>query len=175
MDIKVISRRCAKIVISSNEADKMGIGFDDFYAKDEHTKRFLTYIFVLLGDMGIIASPNDTVTIEVFEQENGDMIIYISASYADIDIERQDFEHTIITRSPDMLFELATTITKMAGQDVSNDRLYYHNGSYCLYFETQLPQVPADDMTKGNKIAASKIKEYGILLCDTPFEKLLSE
>ena len=99
MDIKVVSKNCAKIILTKNEADKLNIDFENFNKENHETKMFLTYIIAILKDMKIVKSNDEKITVEIYEQENSDLIIYISSSDCDsTDINYESY--VLVTNSP---------------------------------------------------------------------------
>ena len=78
LDIQVISKSCVKIIITKEEADNFEICFESFEKDNLETKTFLGYILAVIDDIGIINSSHDKISVEVFEQDCGDLIIYIS-------------------------------------------------------------------------------------------------
>lgn len=75
-----MSKSCVKIMITKEEADNFELCFESFEKDNPETKTFLGYMLAVIDDIGIINSTKDKITVEVFEQESGDLIIYISAS-----------------------------------------------------------------------------------------------
>ncbi len=175
LDIKVISKSCAKITISKQESEQLEISFESFESRNTKAKTFLTYIIAIMSDMNIIHSPDDHISIEVFEQDTQDIIIYISA-FPSVDTNRQPCSYYILsTETPDDFFKISA---ELQGK-ISDPQLYFYSNLYHLIFKSKMPESKlkslfrTDRITSTNHIRIAKIKEYGTFLCDTPFEKLI--
>ena len=177
MDIQVISKSCAKIILTKLESENLDIGFDTFESETPETRTFLTYIIAVMSDMGIIHSPKDKISVEIFEQENGDMIIYISSFPSEEIVKYRDYIFT--TDNPKELFELAAKMNFEHKQSIINPELYFYEEIYHLIFKSTYSENSINKMFETSKITKctalnmAKIKEYGTFLCDTPFEKLI--
>lgn len=179
LDIQLISSSCARITIEKREAEDLNISFDTFQSRNPQTKAFLTYIISILTKIGIISSPSDKISVEVFEQENSDMIIYVSASHSSENNSETAEQFVVTTDSPKQLFELADQLRQYYPQKVSEAKLYAYHDNYALIFKSSLSNQQLQKTAKTDKkliysgVKAEKIKEYGTLLCNTPFEKLI--
>lgn len=175
LDIQLISKSCARVTVTKREAEDLNIQFDTFQSRSPQTKAFLTYVLSVLTNIGIIGSPNDKITVEVFEQENSDMIIYVSASAS----EQQSAEQFALqTDDPELLFDYAKRTEKYYPSEINNAQLYSHRKKYFLIFSSTFPKkqlckylyTHESNLLSGIKV--QKIKEHGTLLCNTPIEKL---
>ena len=157
----------------------MEIGFDNFESECPKIRTFLSYIIALMNDIGIIRSPKDRISVEVFEQENGDMIIYISSFPAQgRNSERYD-EYDFITDNPQELFEFANNSATDTNEAILHPELYFYAGLYHLFFKSSLSKKNLNKLFSTNKISkittqkSAKIKEYSTFSCNAPFDKLI--
>lgn len=178
MDIQVISGSCAKITLTKDEAERLDIGFDNFESTNPDAKSFLGYIIMVVEDMGVIKSPKDNISVEIFEQENGNLIIYISSSREYEEIADQSPLYAFCTSNPLELFDFCRSFTGNIKKASTVLKLYQYNSYYYLLFtcsihEQQLKRrlYPFNFIVM-NPVIAAKIEEYGRLLCDTPLKKL---
>lgn len=156
MDIKIIGGSCAKITLKAEECAELGISYDGF-APDSLTARFfLASVLARLEIMGASVKSSEKLTAEVFEEENGGLIIYISGK--GLNIKRQRHTQQVrLLKSPEEVIRAA----KQLDED-SAALLYRYNNVYALI----------DD--NDDSILSAKIKEHGKLLSDAP-KKILSE
>lgn len=178
MDIQVISQTCAKIIITKQESEKLDISFENFEKECANEKTFLTYVISVLSKMGIINSPDDKISIEVFEQENRDLIIYISAYQIENSKTKKPSYYILPLSKPDELFRI-TDNYELVLNTVSDPELYFYSNCYYLIFKSQIPEnklkriFKTETIYRNNHINIAKIKEYGTFLSNTPFEKLI--
>lgn len=179
LDIQLISDSCARITIEKREAEDLNISFDTFQSRDPQTKAFLTYVISVLTNVGIISTPNDKISVEVFEQENDDMIIYVSASHSN-NISSDTVTQFVLTADcAEQLLDFTKQLRQYYPQKISEANLYSYHDKYALAFNSllsknQLCQTLKTDQTQIHSgLKAEKIKEYGTLMCNTPFEKLI--
>ena len=176
MDIQVISSNCAKVVLTKNEAEELNIDFEHFNKDDPETKIFLTYIISVLNDINIIRSKKDKISVEIYEQENQDLIIYISAFSEEKNPYETSHEFAFVTQSPQALIDFCRTSRLFYPQKVRDKNLYTYKGNYYLIFESSLSKerliktFSTYDIYPANKIKIEKAKEYGKILCHTPFD-----
>lgn len=174
----MISKSCVKITITKQEAEKLEIGFENFENECPKVKTFLTYIIAIMSDMGIFNSPDDHISIEVFEQENQDIIVYISAYPTEKTASNKYANFILSTKNPDDLFAITTNSPDLWGK-ILDPELYFYSGLYHLIFKSNLSErkirsiFRTEKISQCNNINIAKIKEYGTFLCDTPFEKLI--
>ncbi|MGN0601767.1 MAG: hypothetical protein ACI4I7_03555 [Oscillospiraceae bacterium] len=179
MDIQVISKSCAKITITRQESENLNIQFDNFQSKNPETKKFLTCIFAVLNEVGIIRTPDDKISVEVFEQENGDMIIYISASYRKTEEQDELYDYVFIADSPEELFDFSYKAKLYYPQEIKKPVLYSYRNRYFLFFSSPLlikelsNELETKKIRDSFEILPTKAKEYGTFMCNTPFEKLI--
>lgn len=169
MDIKVISKSCAKIIITKEEAERFEIDFDSFDKDDTETKTFLGYIIAVMGDMGIISSPKDKISVEIFEQECGDLILYISSS-PDENICHESA--MICFHEPLEILDFLKSPSLSYFIEKDSAKLYLYNEFYCIIFLCRNCRKLSDNTISDNALIA-KVKEYGKMICDTPFKTLI--
>ena len=177
MDIKVVSKNCAKIILTKNEADKLNIDFENFNKENHETKMFLTYIIAILKDMKIVKSNDEKITVEIYEQENSDLIIYISSSDCDsTDINYESY--VLVTDSPEVLCEFVKDARLLYPKKIKDDYLYFFQNSYYLFFKSEIYKENLPSILSTYNIyseyltSAQKAKEYGKMLCHTPFNEI---
>ena len=177
MDIQVVSKNCAKIILTKSEADKLNIDFENFNKENHETKMFLTYIIAILKDMKIVKSNDEKITVEIYEQENSDLIIYISSS--DCDIPNINYEsYVLVTDSPEVLIEFVKDARLLFPQKIKDDCLYFFQEYYYLFFKSEIYKenlqhiLSTYNIYSQNFTSAQKAKEYGKMLCHTPFNAI---
>lgn len=172
MDIQVISKSCIKIILAKEEADSFEISFESFEKDNSGVKTFLGYILAVMGDVGIITSPYDKISVEVFEQSNMDLIIYISSSPYTSSTKKNYYSSMICCRDPieiiDFLDEQKFSFLIIK----ETAKLYLYNDIYCLTFSARNNTAISENIIS-DEASIAKIKEYGRLICNTPFETLI--
>ncbi len=174
----MISKSCAKITLTNDEAQRLDIGFDNFECDNPEANTFLGYVLMVLEDVGVIHSAKDKISVEIFEQENGDLIIYVSSSHDYDQNSEYPSQFVFSTQNPPELFEFCKLLNKNMKKTATNLKLYQYNNSYCLIFHCVIPKMQLRnklypfEFTTLDMILLAKIEEYGKLLCDTPLNKL---
>jgi len=166
LDIQLISNSCVKIILTKQEADSLDMDFNSFEKDSPETKTFLGYILNVMVDMGIIQSPYDKISVEIFEQTDGDMVIYISSYSHKAPRTYENNEFVLFFKRPEKLVDFLynNRFKKI------KSKLYLYNGSYALVLNCTKHEIPE---LKSDRILIAKIKEYGTIICNTPFETLI--
>lgn len=172
LDINIISKSCIKIRLTNDEAREIGIDYDNFEAEAPETQAFIEYIITVMNDAGMIISPYDQITVEIFEQSDGDIIIYVSSS-SFYDNKNSDTTDALIwSYSADAIIDYLINNRLSYSVIKDNTKLYTYNNVYCLittYSDyTEIPKIAVTD-----RLLLAKIKEYGKIICNTPFESLI--
>ncbi|MDE6148557.1 MAG: hypothetical protein K2F81_00465 [Ruminococcus sp.] len=172
MDIQVISKSCVKIIITKEEADNFEICFDNFEKDNPETKTFLGYILAVIDDIGIINSSQDKISVEIFEQERGDLIIYISSSPHEDESKNELFPAMICSKDPLEIINFLESNKFSYLIIKESTKLFFCDEIYCLTFNcTNNSDLPENIIFDEALIA--KTKEYGRIICNTPFETLI--
>lgn len=172
MDIQVISKSCVKIMITKEEADNFELCFDSFEKDNPETKTFLGYMLAVIDDIGIINSKNDKITVEVFEQESGDLIIYISSSPDETQMKNNLFPAMLTSKDPVEIINFLESHKSSFYILKKSAKLYLYNDIYYLTFDcTNNSRLSESIIT--NEALIAKTKEYGRIICNTPFEALI--
>ena len=148
-----IEKRNGRIVLSlsDSEADEAGLCYETFEKGDRPTEVFLRSVLARLRDEGLLERGNDCLDIEVSETEDG-LMISISER------RRLRRERVSIFTEP---AELALALGDISAGEHPRCELWKCGGCYAVISES----AEADQM-----ILAAKIREYGKLLSDSPFE-----
>lgn len=174
MDFQPITSTCAKIVLTASEAAELGISFENFEKENMQTKAFLTYVLTMMAEAGLLALKTTSISVEVFEQENSSLIIYIMGKTA----KAKDKEPTDLcfsAQKPYTLFQIVPEATKALEGKIISSELYEYSSHYMLIIsvtctkktaQKRLGENPADIT---NPVTIAKIREYGKLLSDSPF------
>lgn len=172
LDIQVISKSCVKIIITKEEADNFEICFESFEKDNPETKTFLGYILAVIDDIGIINSSHDKISVEVFEQDCGDLIIYISSSPIEVSNENQFIPAMLSSDNPLEIIKFLES-NKFSYPIIKDSaKLYYYNQIYCLTFSFRSNSELSENIILDEALIA-KTKEYGRMICNTPFETLI--
>lgn len=159
MDIKLLNESCARITVSAAECAAIGIDYGSFSPDSTAARIFLAALIAKLEAMGAQAN-KDKITAEIFERQDKSLIIYISGVKTQTDAFSEDMRMICTENARDLIqrsSELSPDVTC---------RLYKFNGKYYLLFE-------ADDIgEKCDRLLYAKIKEYGLLMSDTPLKIL---
>ena len=165
LDIQVISKSCVKIIITKEEADNFEICFESFEKDNLETKTFLGYILAVIDDIGIINSSHDKISVEVFEQDCGDLIIEVSN-------ENQFIPAMLSSDDPLEIIKFLES-NKFSYPIIKDSaKLYYYNQIYCLTFSFRINSESPENIILDEALIA-KTKEYGRMICNTPFETLI--
>lgn len=173
LDVQPISADKAMIILTASEASKLGISFQSFEKDNPQTKSFLTCTLAILRESGLFRCSSDSLSVEVYEQSDNGLVIYLSS-----DRPKPEATSTLIgfySKTPAFFFENAKFIQESVGDKIISSRLYEINGGYGLMLELdctkstarrRLSKLPPNIT---NRIKAEKIREYGNLLSDSPF------
>lgn len=154
MDIHMISGSCAKVTLSAEECDEIGISYDGFAPGSITSRFFLASVLAKLDSMGAKIKNTEKLTAEIFENEDGGLIIYISGK--GLSIQAAPDIRPMFFKTPD---EVIKAVKRL--DDDSERLLYRYNGGYALID------------TGDESIISAKIKEHGKLISDAP-KKYLS-
>ncbi|MCD8094802.1 MAG: hypothetical protein LUE12_01555 [Ruminococcus sp.] len=159
MDIRLLSDSCAKIKLSSNECEELGISYYDFSPDSISARIFLASVLARLEDMGAQTMGADKITAEIFEQYDGGLIIYISGEgFGSACNEAENTcEFAIKCKTPQELIAAAAQIPENAECE-----LYKLDGSFVLICSDFLACASSDI------VEIAKIREYATLISDTP-------
>ncbi|MBQ9374897.1 MAG: hypothetical protein IJU04_00975 [Ruminococcus sp.] len=166
MEIRIISKSCVKVRLTQEEADELGIDFESH--DSSKAKDFVGYILTVMGGAAFTQSPYDRITVEAFEQPDGDIILYVSSSPYTDSVATEKAEAVFYFRTADEIIDFLLDNKNSYTDLIDNAELYVYNGGYCLVMGYKDGALNADD-----KILIAKIKEYGRLICDTPFDSLI--
>lgn len=174
MDVQPISTDSAMIVLTASEASQLGISFKSFEKENPETKSFLTYTLAILQESGLFKSSTTSVSVEVYEQSDAGLVIYLSAAGK----PKPASAPVLIgfcAKNPSFFFDNAPYILESLRDKINTSELYEINGGYALILgldctkstaQRRLSRLPANVT---NRIKAEKIREYGNLLSDSPF------
>lgn len=154
MDIRMIGSCCAKITLSGEECSDLGISYSGFSPDSLTARFFLASVLARLGSMGADINTNEKLTAEIFENEDGGLIIYISGKGI-ITQTDQETESVRLLNTPEEVIEAAKLL-----DDEKNAMLYRYRNVYAII----------DD--NDESILCAKIKEHGKLLSDAPKQAL---
>ena len=174
MDIQVVSKNCAKIILTKNEAQRLKIDFENFNKENPQTKALLSYIIAILKEKQMIKSQDDKIVVEIYEQENADLIIYVSSANDESSSKYKEF--VFISDSPKNLIDFVKTTTLFLPQNLKEKGLYFYHNTYYLFFSTKDAENFIDsvfydgNIFSANDVFIQKAKEYGKFLTHTPFK-----
>lgn len=162
------------IVLTASEASQLGINFKSFEKENPETKSFLTYTLAILQEAGLFSSSAASVSVEVYEQSDDGLVIYLSAA----DKPKPAPNPTLIgfcAKTPSFFFDNSSYILEALRDRIISSELYEINGGYALILGLNCTKSTAQRRLSGlpanitNRIKAEKIREYGNLLSDSPF------
>lgn len=175
MDIQPISNVCVKITVTEKEAAELGISFDSFEKENAETKAFLTYTLTILKETGVITLDSSSISVEVYEQEDKSLIIYISSQNAR-NTSDKIIQLTLFENFPQNFFDKIPPIINSVGEKISASELFWYNEKYFLIIKLKCSKtflrknLPKASGMISNPIKTEKIREYGKLLSDSPIE-----
>ena len=159
MHIRIMNRNCFKTELSEEECRAFGIDYDSFSGDDLNVRLFIASVLRRLEDMGMETSGNDKLTAEVFERSDGGLIIYISGKC--LELITNAGEGAVRCCSPG---EVISALFMLSEPEAAE--LYKLDGDYILIY-------PEPDRNKQfPEHICAKIREYGDLLSNAPFQKL---
>lgn len=173
MNIQPVSSSCVKIAVSESEAEKLGVSFDSFDKDNSETKAFLTYVVAVLRETRLLPIDSSSITVEVYEQQNKSLIIVISSNTS------QKPVFTVISAvhtDPADFFDTLPVILSALENKINGGELYLLDETYALVILTEasmtfcrkkLSKLPCISF---ERIKNAKIREYGKLLSDSPFD-----
>ncbi len=177
MDIQSLSSTYIKISLTRAETEDLGISFETFEKENEETKAFLTYTLAVLKEMELVQVNNSAISVEVYEQKDKSLIIYISTdkntNHTDLSIKNC---FGIVSNNPVSFFECCKDIKKKLNDNISSAEIYEFSNKYILIIYVTCNKLTALKILEKmpNKISSitkiSKIKEYGKLISDSPFK-----
>lgn len=161
LDIRPMSEICIKISVSADEAKKLGISFESFRAGDERTKDFLACALAVLRENSSAAAfGSSSVSVEVYQQEDEGLVIFMS---------RNIITAAVVSTDGESLLQRARTIFQRYSVQIEYSKLYRYCDHFCLIFAFNADstlKLPKKIIT--DSITIEKIREYGKLLSDSP-------
>ena len=161
LEIKKIGEGCVRIILSKKEGEIYNLKYENFEKEAYTSEKFLTACLILLENMKIIKSSND-VYIEIFEQENQNIIIYISQ-----EIKETNNNYVLYTfKSPDDYFKIESYLKR----NKRKAQIYKYQNHYIIIIkDSNLPiNINKYKIINGRDTQVFKVKEYGTLLCQLP-------
>ena len=152
----IINEGCIKVSIDKAECRKKGISYDTFSPDSMAARSFLAALLVQLGSMGVRFERSGRVTAEVFDNGSKGLLIYLTGKDFMIEKTEAETEKVTLCRTPGEVIDAV-----MKAPDCLY--LYKYMDCYCLIEKAA---------HGGDDVLAAKIKEYGQLLSDTPYESL---
>lgn len=176
MKIEKCYENKAKISLSLTDLKRLGISFEEFESDVETTQLFLSNLIAVLYDTGMIICSGDDVRVDVIQEKNGSIIIYIEPE--SIEQTVKSTEIVFLFNEPKKLTEFCSSTLMQYKSRIISDTLFLLNKTYCLiicfrYAKSTI--VGKKDLRFGdsNEITIAKIKEYGQKLSDTPLELII--
>ncbi len=159
MEIQVINESCAKIELSSEECAVFGIDYDSFSGNDTASRLFIASVLEKIREMELSSAAADKLTAEIFKRSGGGLIIYISGK--GMRLKRRAGERLCFCDTPEQVIGLLQRIPEPESAE-----LYKYGSRYALILREY------DRRRVTEPYICAKIKEYGELLSDTPFQRL---
>lgn len=149
-----IRRQGEKIILTlgTAEARELGLSCDRFEKGDRPTESFVGNILALLKRKGLLGEEDNRLDIEASETAGG-LTVSITKRKPPACAE------VIIFSEPS---ELEKCLDMLCGEKSGRHELWKCGGYYALIAE--------GCGSSGQKVLAAKIREYGKLLSDSPFE-----
>lgn len=139
--------------LSEYEAAKAGLCYDTFEKGDRPTEEFLKKILSILRKSGLLEEKDNRLDIEVSETEEG-LMISIS--------ERGRLRHEKVSIFSEPA-GLALALGEISG-----------NGTHCELWKCgERYAVISESENEDQRILAAKIREYGKMLSDSPFDCII--
>ena len=140
--------------LTDEEADRAGLSYDTFEKGNGPTEDFLRRVLSLLRRRGLLEAQDNSLDVEVSETEEG-LMISIS--------ERGRVRHEKVSLFSDPA-ELAVTLGDISTEKHPRCELWKCGGCYAVISESEVTD---------QRILAAKIREYGKLLSDSPFDCII--
>ena len=153
MDIEK-SEGAVYLSLTDEEAEKAGLCYDTFEKGHGPTEEFLRRILPVLRKKGLLDGQENSLDVEVIETEEG-LMISISEH------GRLRNERVSIFSDPT---ELALALGDICSGAGNKCELWKCGGCYAVISETE---------ETDQRILAAKIREYGKLLSDSPFDCII--
>ncbi|MBR1724991.1 MAG: hypothetical protein IJ723_08275 [Ruminococcus sp.] len=159
MHIQVMNRCCAKVELASDECAVFGIDYDSFSGSDTASRLFIASVLQKMEEMELSVTGSDKLTAEIFRRSGGGLIVYISGK--GLRLTSRAGERVIFCETP------SGVIAKLGElPEPESAELYKYAGRYALISRE------SDPRSCTQPYICAKIKEYGELLSDTPYQLL---
>ncbi len=155
MEISMIGNDCAKITLTADECRQLDISYESFSPENLTARLFLASVLARLEALGARIGKTEKLTAEVFEDESGGLVMYLSGKGFRVPLEKPHITPRLCRTSEEVL-SVARTLDGKGWQ-------LYRIGSRFAF-------VNCRDFS----IKAAKIKEHGRLISDAPLAKLKS-
>ena len=154
MDISMIGADCAKITLTAEECRGLNIGYESFSPESLTARLFLAAVLARLEASGAEVASADKLTAEIFEGEEGGLVMYLSGKGLRVPTEKS-------VQSPLFCRDAEGVIS--AAKELDDGWQLYRVGEGFAFVSC-----------RDSSIAAAKIKEHGRLVSDAPITKLRS-
>ena len=159
MEMRALSEDCVRVEVCGEECARMDISYDSFTPDNAAARLFIAAVIAQMESLGAVLDRTKKLTAEIFPREGGGLVLFISGKGLQCEgIVPAGHSFAALFCSPDRLTAAVGELSERTSAE-----LYRFGTAYALIADTRFTGG------RDSPILAAKIREYGVLLSDSPF------